>query len=423
MSRWALYHDFDELKCEVIREAIKARAITDGEVICGDIKQLAANDVRGFRRCHFFAGGGFWDLALNLAGWGDEPVWTGSCPCPSFSAAGKGGGFDDPRHLWPDWARLIRECRPPVVFGEQADAAVGYGWVDLVQTDMEAATYAFGKVVFGAHSVGAPHIRQRLYFCAESESERRKRQSIHRPSAGVGGALCETRPFLRPVPRSTTFGLSPNPDGRLSGDRDLQRSGEHGLFAQDRGTGDAADAERDGGRSDLTRGIAEGRTVDGRDCTTGDGSDTPQRGLPMRGRSQGDTGHLALADEAECGSNSDVSCATRLGPDSGEGETTEGIRGGPGYSGCLLRPWRGPGWLDPQQARSIAETGATRGFWADCDWWYGRDAKYRPIGPGLQPLAHGSAARVGRLRLYGDAIVVSQAAEFIQAYKESRGIA
>jgi DNA (cytosine-5)-methyltransferase 1 len=66
-------------------------------------------------------------------------VWTGSCPCPSFSAAGKGEGFDDARHLWPDWARLIRECKPPVIFGEQADDAIGYGWLDLVQTDLEAA--------------------------------------------------------------------------------------------------------------------------------------------------------------------------------------------------------------------------------------------------------------------------------------------
>ena len=47
------------------------------------------------------------------------PVWTGSCPCPSFSEAGKGEGFDDDRHLWPDWDTLIRECRPPVLFGEQ----------------------------------------------------------------------------------------------------------------------------------------------------------------------------------------------------------------------------------------------------------------------------------------------------------------
>ena len=40
------------------------------------------------------------------------------CPCQPFSAAGKGGGGEDERHLWPHWFRLIRECRPAVVFGE-----------------------------------------------------------------------------------------------------------------------------------------------------------------------------------------------------------------------------------------------------------------------------------------------------------------
>ena len=83
------------------------------------------------------------------------------------------------------------------------------------------------------------------------------------------------------------------------------------------------------------------------------------------------------------------------------------------------REWRGPGWLDPLSARSVAEAGATRGWWADCDWWYGRDGKWRPAGSGIQPLAHGSAARVGRLRLYGDAICVPAAQAFIEAWIET----
>jgi len=169
-KKWTLYHDFDEFKCEVVRQAIKAKAITDGEVICGDIKELQPSDVMGFRRFHAFCGGGFWDLALNRAGWGDAEVWTGSCPCPSFSAAGKGRGFADARHLWPHWMRLIKECKPPVIFGEQVSAAIGHGWLDLVQDDMEAEDYAVGKAVLGACCVGAPHIRQRLWFVAHAGS-------------------------------------------------------------------------------------------------------------------------------------------------------------------------------------------------------------------------------------------------------------
>ena len=84
-----------------------------------------------------------------------------------------------------------------------------------------------------------------------------------------------------------------------------------------------------------------------------------------------------------------------------------------------VRDWRGPGWLDPHTARSVAEAGATRGFWADCDWWHARDGKYRPIEPGIFPLAHGVANRVLKLRGYGDAINAEVAAEFIKTAAES----
>lgn len=53
------------------------------------IAQVAPTDLSGFRRVHFFAGIGGWELALQLAGWPeDEEVWTGSCPCQPFSVAG-----------------------------------------------------------------------------------------------------------------------------------------------------------------------------------------------------------------------------------------------------------------------------------------------------------------------------------------------
>ena len=85
-----------------------------------------------------------------------------------------------------------------------------------------------------------------------------------------------------------------------------------------------------------------------------------------------------------------------------------------------VREWRGPGWLDPLTARSVAEAGATRGFWRDCDWWYGRDGKWRPIGPGLFPLASRATSRVLRLRGYGDSIVAPLAIAWIKAYLEAR---
>ena len=304
-------------------------------------------------------------VTSRLAGWPDErEVWTGSCPCPSFSAAGKGFGFGDPRHLWPHWMGLIRECRPPVVFGEQVDAAIGHGWLDLVQTDLEAEDYAVGKAVFGACSVGAPHRRQRLYFVGHDTTSGRCSEWASEALRGE-------------EPRTTT-------ERRVdAGNRSFPDSPGHGSTA--------ADATEPGGYQPH-HGLSE------RDRDSGDDSDTAQRGLAMCGSAPGDSGHVALAGEP---SHCDNPERTRL--EGHIGNERDGHR---------------PGWLDPEQARSVAASGATRGFWADCDWWYGRDGKYRPIEPGIQPLAHGATARVLKLRGYGDAIVAQAAAAFIEAIME-----
>ena len=174
--RWrvtAYYNEIDRGAAAWLRELIKAKAIAPGHVDERDIRDVRPSDLEGFTQCHFFAGIGVWSYALRLAGWSDSaPVWTGSCPCQPFSEAGQGGGFADERHLWPAWFHLIEECRPPVVFGEQVASKDGLGWLDLVHTDMEATSYAFAPFDLCAAGFGAPHIRQRLYFVAESDRER-----------------------------------------------------------------------------------------------------------------------------------------------------------------------------------------------------------------------------------------------------------
>jgi DNA (cytosine-5)-methyltransferase 1 len=158
------YNEFDPACCEWLRELMKAGLIPRGDIDGRSITEVRASDVRGYDQCHFFAGIGGWSEALRLAGQSNLRCWTGSCPCPSFSSAGKGLGFADPRHLWPQFFNLIRECKPAIVLGEQVEAAINYGWLDLVSADLESEGYAVGSVVLGAHSVQAPHKRQRLYW-------------------------------------------------------------------------------------------------------------------------------------------------------------------------------------------------------------------------------------------------------------------
>ena len=167
------YNEFDPHAAEWLRWLIADSEIPYGHVDTRSISEVTANDLKGYTQCHFFAGIGGWSYALQLAGWPeDRPVWTGSCPCQPFSVAGKGRGTDDERHLWPVFGRLIGECDPPVVFGEQVASKAGREWLTGVRADLERMGYAVGAADLCAAGVGAPHIRQRLYWVANSESQR-----------------------------------------------------------------------------------------------------------------------------------------------------------------------------------------------------------------------------------------------------------
>lgn len=174
------YNDNDKFSAQWLRNLVAAGLIPPGDVDDRSILDVRAGDLAGYKQCHFFAGIGGWPYALSLAGWEGE-CWTGSAPCQPFSAAGSQDGAADERHLWPAWFALIRECRPEYIFGEQVSAAIRLGWLDGVFTDLEREGYTTGAAVLGAHSVGAPHIRQRLYWVADARSERRQQESRSAP--------------------------------------------------------------------------------------------------------------------------------------------------------------------------------------------------------------------------------------------------
>jgi len=82
------------------------------------------------QRAGYVAPAPIWDDLRSL----DARVFRGAFdivlagfPCQPFSAAGKRGGADDPRHLWPEVARVIAECRPEWVFLENLGGPVQRG--------------------------------------------------------------------------------------------------------------------------------------------------------------------------------------------------------------------------------------------------------------------------------------------------------
>ncbi|NYS26850.1 DNA cytosine methyltransferase [Rhodobacteraceae bacterium 2376] len=178
------YNDADPAACAWLRELIAAGHLPAGEVDGRSILEVTPSDLRGFAQCHFFAGIGGWPYALRLAGVaGDLSVWTGSPPCQPFSQAGQRKGQEDDRHLAPAFLGLVAACRPGLVFGEQvasaavlgpvggaartaAAGAAGWAWFDAVADALEAASYAVAAADLPAAGIGAPHIRQRLFFGA-----------------------------------------------------------------------------------------------------------------------------------------------------------------------------------------------------------------------------------------------------------------
>jgi DNA (cytosine-5)-methyltransferase 1 len=180
------YNEHDPFAAAWLRELIAAGKIPAGHVDERDIQYVQPSDLVGYRHCHFFAGIGGWALAMRLAEWpDDEPLWTGSCPCPPWSSAarGRGRGFDDPRHLWPAWSRLIAARRPCRIAGEQVASA--RDWLDQVWDDMEAMHYTFRPVVLPACAIGADHIRERIYFCSDTDRDREPSVSVDAEVAGM----------------------------------------------------------------------------------------------------------------------------------------------------------------------------------------------------------------------------------------------
>ena len=170
------YNEINLHAAQWLENLIYAGLIAPGVVDRRSIEDVTPNDIKGFKQCHFFAGIGIWSYALRASGWADDrPVWTGSCPCQPFSSAGKGAAFADERHLWPAFHHLIKERRPESIFGEQVASKDVDPWIDLVQADLEALGYAFGGVAFPSAGIGAPHIRDRTYWVADSNGMRWER--------------------------------------------------------------------------------------------------------------------------------------------------------------------------------------------------------------------------------------------------------
>lgn len=92
--------------------------------------------------------------------------------CQPFSSAGNQTGFEDERHLWPHFYRLIKQQKPSTIFGEQVASGAAKQWIDLVASDLEEMDYAFAAAALQARGLGAPHSRRRTFFVSYPNQKR-----------------------------------------------------------------------------------------------------------------------------------------------------------------------------------------------------------------------------------------------------------
>lgn len=107
---------------------------------------------------------------LRRDGIADIDVICGGFPCQDISRAGTGAGLAGERSgLWRQYARLIGEVRPRLVLVENVAALLDNG-IGTVLGDLASLRYNAEWSVVSACSVGAPHMRQRVFIVAHSNS-------------------------------------------------------------------------------------------------------------------------------------------------------------------------------------------------------------------------------------------------------------
>lgn len=420
----AYYNEIDPYAAQWLRNLISAGEIAPGVVDERSIRDVRPVDLDGFAQCHFFAGIGGWSLALRRAGVPDSyPVWTGSCPCQPFSTAGRRGGFDDDRHLWPAFFDLIRQRRPRLVVGEQVASRDGLAWFDAVRSDMEDARYACGAVDLCAAGLGAPHIRQRLWW-------------VGRPVRAEGYLAddAEPRRGTQPFGHGREDGRPAPEPRRLRDARELadMRHGALGSSGELSGatTAHEAASPREGWHGDdgtashcsTARELADevDQRHDGRHVR-GAAAGTPGGGAEVAGRRA-----AGLLEPPRRGADGEQEYAVRAGG----GRDARAVPGPEGEgAGERRRAWRVPDELVDagSDGAHLGKRRPNNGGWADPDWLRCRDGRWRPVEPGTFPLVDGLSfklgsgsayegkSRTGMLKGYGNAIVLEVAVAFLDA--------
>ena len=113
---------------------------------------------------------------------GTIDIVCGGFPCQPFSQAGERRGKADDRDLWPEMFRVIKECEPTWVVGENVAGFINME-LDRTVSDLESENYEVRVFILGAVAVQAPHQRQRCWIIGR---KRDVGNSEHNGSSAIG---------------------------------------------------------------------------------------------------------------------------------------------------------------------------------------------------------------------------------------------
>lgn len=169
IGRWrtVCYIEKDAYCVEIIKSRIADGYLDDAPIW---------SDVRTFRSDNAECGEFISELATL-----DNLVVTAGFPCQPFSSAGRQKGQHDPRNMWPQTLRIIRETKPRLILLENVPGLLtGSRYFGQILSDLAESGYDARWKVISAAELGAPHRRRRLWIVAHSSGERCQRSGALR---------------------------------------------------------------------------------------------------------------------------------------------------------------------------------------------------------------------------------------------------
>lgn len=327
-----------------------------------------------------------WDDARSFDGrpWaGRVDIISAGFPCQPFSGAGKQLGEDDPRNLWPDTIRIIREVGPEWLLLENVTRLLTFRYFGRILGDLAKSGYRYRYDCIPASAIGANHQRDRLWIVAHASGKRYQSALQHKPR-GKRNTKAESG-------GDGKAGLVANASGQPGG---LQLQQREDCFEIGRGSENVAESE--GERCGARGTESEGKQ--GRVGITRSGSALayPESGGALPAQQPGQWG-------IPVESGTDVADAQQSGLQggAGQGEPNQGrqrveLAGG----GAILADTSGQhdGYVDGRGTAIVGSGEGTNeegGQTLYCgEWW--------AVEPPLGRVADGVANRVAQLRALGN---------------------